>query len=76
MDLACAVREIFNWVSKVIRDCIGFALLCAVIGLENSCHPLSQSDAKLKKSRLGHSRFPALQAGYTRLLRVLIGSFW
>ena len=37
--------------SKVIRDCIGFALLCVVIGLENSCHPLSQSDARLKKNR-------------------------
>ena len=34
--------------SKVIRDCIGFALLRSVISLENSRHPLSQSDAKLK----------------------------
>ena len=42
------VREIFNWVSKVIRNCIGFALLRSVIGLENSRHPLNQSDAKLK----------------------------
>ena len=42
------VRAIFNWVSKIIRDCISFALLCFVIGLENSRHPLSQSDAKLK----------------------------
>ena len=41
-------RAIFNWVSKVIRDCIGFALLRSVIGLENSRHPLNQSDAKLK----------------------------
>ena len=41
-------RAIFNLVSKVIRDCIGFALLCSVIGLENSCHLLNQSDAKLK----------------------------
>ena len=32
----------------MIRNCIGFALLCSVIGLENSRHPLSQSDAKLK----------------------------
>ena len=39
---------IFNWVLKVIRDCIGFALLCSVIGLENSRHLLSQSDTKLK----------------------------
>ena len=34
--------------SKVIRDCIGFALLCSVSGLENSRHLLSQSDTKLK----------------------------
>ena len=42
------VRVIFNWVSKVIRDCIGFALLRSVSGLENSRHLLSQSDTKLK----------------------------
>ena len=34
--------------SKVFQDCFGFALLRSVIGLENSRHPLSQSDAKLK----------------------------
>ena len=34
--------------SKVIRDCIGFALLRSVIGLENLRHPLNQSDAKVK----------------------------
>ena len=37
-------RAIFNWVLKVIQDWIGFALLCSLIGLENSRHPLSQSD--------------------------------
>lgn len=42
------IRAIFNWLSKVIRDCIGFASLCSVIGLENSLPPISQSDAKLK----------------------------
>ena len=41
-------RVLFNWVSKVLRDCIGFALLCSVIGLEISRHFLNQSDAKLK----------------------------
>ena len=41
-------RAIFNRVLKVIRDCIGFGSLYIVIGLENSRHPLSQSDAKLK----------------------------
>ena len=34
--------------SKVIRDCIDFAILCSVIGPENSCHPLNQLDAELK----------------------------
>ena len=37
-------RAIFNWVLKVIQDWIGFALLCCLIGLENSRHPLSESD--------------------------------
>ena len=46
--LQVSYRAILNWVSKVIRDCIGFALLRSVIGLENSRHPLNQSDAKLK----------------------------
>ena len=32
--------------SKVIPDCIGFALLRSVIGPENSRHSLNQSDAK------------------------------
>ena len=34
--------------SKVIRDCIGFALLRFGIGLEHSRHPLNQSGVKLK----------------------------
>ena len=34
--------------SKIIRDCIGFASVRSVIGLEISLHPLSQSAAKLK----------------------------
>ena len=34
--------------SKLIWDCIGFALLRSVSGLQNSCHPLNQSDPKLK----------------------------
>ena len=42
------LRAIFNRVSTVIRDCFGFASLRSVIGLENSRHPLNQSDAKLK----------------------------
>ena len=48
-------------VSKVIRDCIGFALLCSVIGLENSRHPLSLSDAKLKQVATWSLAFQALE---------------
>ena len=39
-------RAIFYCVE--ILDCIGFALLRSVIGPENSCHFLNQSNAKLK----------------------------
>ena len=39
---------IFNWASKVIRDYSVFALICSVIGPENSRHSLNQSDAKFK----------------------------
>ena len=42
------IIEKFQSSAKVLRDCIAFALLLSVIGLENSRHPLSQSDAKLK----------------------------
>ena len=35
-------------ISVRIRDCIGFAFLNCFIGLENSRHPLSKLDAKLK----------------------------
>lgn len=35
-------------VQKVTNDCIGFAFFRAVIGQENSCQPLNQSDATLK----------------------------
>ncbi len=39
---------VFTWVSKVIRVCIGFALLRFVIGLKPSRHFLSQSEVKPK----------------------------
>ena len=44
----------FNGVSKVIQDCIGFTQLCSVIGLKKLVPSFNQSDAKLKQSR-----FPA-----------------
>ena len=52
-------RAIFSWVSKVIWDCIGFALLRSVIDLENSNQMQNEN-----QSRLGHSRFPALEADF------------
>ena len=41
------LKDIFNWVAKVIPECFGFALLRYVIGPENSRHSLNQSDTKL-----------------------------
>ena len=46
--MTVGVGVIFNSVSKIIRDCISFALLLFVIGPENSHHSISQSNAKLK----------------------------
>ena len=52
-------REIFNWLSKVIRDCFGFALLRSVIDPENSPQLsfFSKLDANELQSRLGRLRF-------------------
>ena len=45
--------------SKVSRNCIGFALLRSVIIPENSCHSLNQSDSKPKTNRTTVTRvFP------------------
>ena len=54
--------------SNAILNCIGFALLCSVIGPENSRHFISQSQR-------GYSRFPALQRVGLFLFWVVIGSF-
>ena len=54
--------------SNAILDCIGCALLCSVIGPENSRHFISQSQR-------GYSRFPALRRVGLFLFWVLIGSF-
>ena len=51
-------RAVFNLVLKLILACFGFALLCSVIGLENSRHHLNQSDAKLKPLTLVTRVFP------------------
>ena len=48
-DTVCASSGCsINWVSEVTRDYFGSALLRSVIGLENSCQALNQSDAKRK----------------------------
>ena len=54
---------------------MGFALLWSVIGLENLCHPLDQSDAKLKPIAVWSLVFSFIEAVYTCLSKlVLIGS--
>ena len=63
------MKVIFNWVLKVIQDFFGFALLCSVIGSENSCHSINQSDAK-KNTNLDlvarvFSRFAWLACSYS-----------
>ena len=51
----------FHWVSKVIRNCFGFALLRLVIDPEESRHFFKQSKCKTEnQSLLGGPRFPAL----------------
>ena len=66
-------RVIFNWVSKVIRDCVGFVSLRCVIGLENSRHPLNQSDAKLK---LISTWSLAFSRAWGRLHVFTLSSYW
>ena len=59
-------------IEHLILDSIGFALLCSVIGPENSRHSLDQS-------RLGRPRFPALFGLQGILLSsnaVVITSVW
>ncbi len=69
-----SLRAVFIWMSKATRICFGFALLRLVIGLKISRHFLIQSEIKPNQSWLAYTRFPAFYAGYTYLLRVLIGS--
>lgn len=48
-EKACVcIKQVFKWVSKVIRNCLGFTFLHSVIGPENLRHFLNQSDLKLK----------------------------
>ena len=50
--------EIIKWVSKVIRDSIGFAFPSPMIGRENSRHPLNQSETKRQVIETCSSIFP------------------
>lgn len=67
-------QELLNWVSKIIRECIGFALICSMIGLENSATPslaircitYTYHDSVTR----AFPRFPALLAGCLLLLWV------
>ena len=59
--------------SKVIRDCIDFSLLCSVIGLENSRHPLNQSDAKEKPISTWSLAFSCASG---RLQVFTLSSYW
>ena len=70
---AVSHRAIFNWVSKVIRDCIGYALLRSVIGLEISRHPLNQSDAKVKPIATWSLAF---SRAWDRLPLFILSSHW
>ena len=67
-----SIEQFFNRMSKVIRDCIGFALLRSVIGLENSRH-LDQSDARLKPIA---SRSLAFSRAWGRLHVFTLSSHW
>ena len=68
--ITLVTQNIFNWVLKVTRNCIGFALLWFVIGSENSRHSLNQSDTK----RFGRRVFPRFWRFACILLWVLIGT--
>ena len=56
--LIIIIREIFNWGSKVIQDCIGLTLLRSVIGPESSCHFFNKLDAKVTPIMTWPPAFP------------------
>ena len=67
-------KAIFDWVSKVTRNCIGLTLFHNVIVPENSRHSFNQSNAKLTPITSWSAAFPALWAVCLFLPWVLIGS--
>ena len=72
-DIRTSVTAIFNWVSEVICDCIGFSFLRSVIGPENSHDFLNQSDAKLKPIR---TWTPAFSRALGSLVVFILSSHW
>ena len=71
----CLQRALFNQITKVTRDCFDFHLLRSVIGLENSRHPLNQSNAKITPmvARV-FPRFSQLAYFYSEFLLAHFGS--
>lgn len=59
--------------SKVLRDCIGFALLRFGIGPENAPHSLDQSDTKLNPIK---TLLPAFSRALGGLLVFTLSSHW
>ena len=71
-------RVLVHWesyyrVSKVNRNCIGFAFFRSVIGPENSRHSLNQSNAKLKPIKTWS---PAFSRALGSLLDSTLSSHW
>ena len=60
----------------MIRGCIGFAVLRSVIGLENSRHPLNQSDAKLNYEPIATWSLAFSRARADRLRVFTLSSHW
>lgn len=67
------IRVVFNWESKVIRVDFCFALLCSVIGWQNSRYFLSQLEANPKPSATC-TRTLSRPWSRLQLLQFLIGS--
>ena len=66
-------RAVFNWVSKIISELLGFALLHSVIGSKFSRHFFSQSEVKPKPIVACAWTFSRALCRLRVILRVLIG---
>ena len=70
-------RAILTWVSKVIRNVVGFLYFALWLAQRNLRHSLNQSDAKLTPIETWSHAFslPALWTASLALLWILIGSW-